>query len=117
LTIAELPDELPRITPVPLRSRQLQRLLGLHVAPQEVERRLRALGMDVHAGQAAGRRPGNGESAWSVTPPSWRFDIQIEPDLIEEVVRIGGLDAIEERPPMMAACRGCSRAARSASRW
>ena len=103
LTIAELPDELPRITPVPLRSRQLQRLLGLHVAPQEVERRLRALGMDVHAGQAAGRRPGNGESAWSVTPPSWRFDIQIEPDLIEEVVRIGGLDAIEERPPMMAA--------------
>jgi phenylalanyl-tRNA synthetase beta chain len=105
VTIAELPAELPRITPVPLRSRRLQRLLGLHVAPQEVERRLRALGMDVHAHaeQAQSGNPESGESAWSVTPPSWRFDIQIEPDLIEEVVRIGGLDAIEERPPMMAA--------------
>jgi phenylalanyl-tRNA synthetase beta chain len=117
VTIAELPDELPRIAPVRLRSRQLQRLLGAHVAPQDVEGRLRALGMDVHADQASsdhaeglypdGRYPDSGDAddghpVWSVTPPSWRFDIQIEPDLIEEVVRIGGLDAIEERAPMMA---------------
>jgi phenylalanyl-tRNA synthetase beta chain len=53
--------------------------------------------MDVRAEHAD-----SAERAWSVTPPSWRFDIQIEPDLIEEVVRIGGLDAIEERAPMMA---------------
>jgi len=97
VTIAELPDELPRIAPVRLRNRQLQRLLGVEVAAQEVEQRLRALGMDVHAERADG-----GHGAWSVTAPSWRFDIQIEPDLIEEVVRIGGLDAIEERPPTMA---------------
>jgi phenylalanyl-tRNA synthetase beta chain len=102
LTIAELPDELPRIAPVGLRSRQLQRLLGVEVAAQDVEQRLRALGMDVHLepadnGRAEGRYP-----AWRVTPPSWRFDIQIEPDLIEEVLRLGGLAAIEERPPMMA---------------
>ena len=89
---AELPDELPRIRPVQLRSRQLQRLLGASVAAADVEQRLRALGMGV--------RPE--KTGWSVQPPSWRFDIEIEPDLIEEVVRIGGLDSIEECPPVMA---------------
>ena len=92
VTTAELPDELPRIRPVPLRSRQLQRLLGARVAAEDVEQRLRALGMGVRTEKAG----------WSVQPPSWRFDIEIEPDLIEEVVRIGGLDAIEEHAPSMA---------------
>ena len=92
VTTAELADELPRIRPVPLRSRQLQRLLGASVAAADVEQRLRALGMGVRPEKAG----------WSVQPPSWRFDIEIEPDLIEEVVRIGGLDSIEERAPVMA---------------
>jgi phenylalanyl-tRNA synthetase beta chain len=92
VTTAELADELPRIRPVQLRSRQLQRLLGASIAAGDVEQRLRALGMGVRAEKAG----------WSVQPPSWRFDIEIEPDLIEEVVRIGGLDAIEERAPAMA---------------
>jgi phenylalanyl-tRNA synthetase beta chain len=92
VTTAELADELPRIRPVQLRSRQLQRLLGASVAAADVEQRLRALGMGVRPEKAG----------WSVQPPSWRFDIEIEPDLIEEVVRIGGLDSIEERAPVMA---------------
>jgi phenylalanyl-tRNA synthetase beta chain len=92
VTTAELADELPRIRPVQLRSRQLQRLLGASVAAADVEQRLRALGMGVRPEKAG----------WSVQPPSWRFDIEIEADLIEEVVRIGGLDSIEERAPMMA---------------
>ena len=92
VTIAELPDELPRIRPVSLRSRQLQRLLGQGVAAADVETRLRALGMGVRSEK----------SGWSVQAPSWRFDIEIEADLIEEVVRIGGLDVIEERAPAMA---------------
>ena len=92
VTTAELADELPRIRPVHLRSRQLQRLLGASVAAADVEQRLRALGMGVRPEQAG----------WSVQPPSWRFDIEIEADLIEEVVRIGGLDSIEERAPVMA---------------
>jgi phenylalanyl-tRNA synthetase beta chain len=92
VTTAELADELPRIRPVQLRSRQLQRLLGASIAAADVEQRLRALGMGVRPEKAG----------WSVQPPSWRFDIDIEPDLIEEVVRIGGLDSIEERAPVMA---------------
>jgi phenylalanyl-tRNA synthetase beta chain len=92
VTTAELEEELPRIRPVQLRSRQLQRLLGASVAAADVEQRLRALGMGVRPEKAG----------WSVQPPSWRFDIEIEADLIEEVVRIGGLDSIEERAPAMA---------------
>jgi phenylalanyl-tRNA synthetase beta chain len=91
VTAAELEDELPRVRPVQLRSRQLQRLLGASVAATDVEQRLRALGMGV--------RPEKG--GWSVQPPSWRFDVDIEPDLIEEVVRIGGLDSIQESAPAM----------------
>jgi len=92
VTTAELEDELPRIKPVHLRSRQLQRLLGASIAAGDVEQRLRSLGMGVRPERAG----------WSVQPPSWRFDIEIEPDLIEEVVRIGGLDSIEERASAMA---------------
>jgi phenylalanyl-tRNA synthetase beta chain len=61
------------------------------VPPREVEARLSALGLAIHAQ----------DEGWSAQPPSWRFDIQIEPDLIEEVVRIGGLNAVPETAPSM----------------
>jgi len=35
-----------------------------------------------------------------VTPPSWRFDVQIEEDLIEEVVRVIGFDKLPRRAPL-----------------
>jgi len=88
---AELPDELPRTPTVSLRYKQLERLLGLSVAPSHVEQRLKSLGLEVSTTSGG----------WSVQPPSWRFDISIEADLIEEVGRIGGLDVIEERAPQM----------------
>jgi phenylalanyl-tRNA synthetase beta chain len=92
VVIAELPDELPRGPSVSLRYKQLERLLGTSVAPSHVEQSLRSLGLEVSSNSGG----------WSVQPPSWRFDIAIEADLIEEVGRIGGLDVIEERAPDMA---------------
>jgi phenylalanyl-tRNA synthetase beta chain len=92
ITVAEQSEALPQAAPVMLRHSALERLLGAAVAPQEIERRLRALGMSVQP--AAG-------ASWRVTPPSWRFDIGIEADLIEEVARIGGLDAIAERDALL----------------
>ena len=38
------------------------------------------------------------ESGWTVSPPSWRFDVAIEEDLIEEIARVHGYDEIQERP-------------------
>jgi len=90
LDVAERPDEVPRRTPVTLRAAHIQRLLGIAVATTDVEARLRSLGMQVE--NIAG-------GSWRVTPPSWRFDVTIEADLIEELARCGGLDAIPEAVP------------------
>jgi phenylalanyl-tRNA synthetase beta chain len=69
---------------VPLRPRQAARLLGVEIAQSEIEAILRRLGMQVaNAGDALG-----------VIPPSHRFDISIEQDLIEEIGRIYGYDRI-----------------------
>jgi phenylalanyl-tRNA synthetase beta chain len=88
--LEELRAELPDRGAVPLRPAQIERLLGTAVSAPEVTRRLRALGMTVEPA---------GADSWRVTPPSWRFDIAIEADLIEELARTGGLDQIPEHPP------------------
>jgi phenylalanyl-tRNA synthetase beta chain len=93
VTVAELPAELPLRPPVSLRARGLERLLGVQVPAAEVEQRLRGLGLLVVADA--------GTEGWSATPPSWRFDLAIESDLIEEVVRIGGFESIPERDASM----------------
>ena len=41
-----------------------------------------------------------GEGVLQVTPPSWRFDLQIEEDLIEEVIRVMGYDKLPATPPV-----------------
>ena len=46
-----------------------------------------------------------GPDAWSVTVPSWRHDMQCEADVIEEILRIHGFDAI----PMRALPRTAAR--------
>jgi phenylalanyl-tRNA synthetase beta chain len=65
----------------------VKRLAGLDVPAQEIAQILRALGFTVE-----------GTSPLNVTPPSWRPDIHGSADLVEEVVRIKGLDAIVATP-------------------
>jgi phenylalanyl-tRNA synthetase beta chain len=86
---AAMPEHLPQPPPIALRRARLARVLGLAVADAEVERILRALGLAVAA---------TGEG-WSVTPPSRRFDLAIEEDLIEEIARIHGYDVIPTTLP------------------
>lgn len=89
ITEAALAEHLPQPQAVALRRARLARVLGITVADAEVERILRALGMQV-AATADG---------WSVLPPTRRFDIAIEEDLIEEVARIHGYDTIPTTTP------------------
>lgn len=82
-------DLLPTRPPIRLRGQRLQRMLGLTPKTNEVVNALKGLGMEVK----------NGTGEWWVTPPSYRFDIAIEADLIEEVARIYGYDRIAPQPP------------------
>jgi len=88
--LEELSAEVPARSSVPLRAAQIKRLLGTAVAEADVTARLQALGMSVKS---------TGAGSWAVTPPSWRFDITIEADLIEELARTDGLDRLPELAP------------------
>ena len=72
---------------VELRPYDLERLLGITYPPEQVTQTLHALGFEVAA------LPG-GEDGWLVTPPMHRTDVAIPADLVEEVARIIGYDAI-----------------------
>ena len=77
-------SQLPRRPGVTLRPERVASLLGVQVPRAEIEEILRRLGMQVAgAGDVLG-----------VIPPSFRFDITLEQDLIEEVARIHGYDRI-----------------------
>nr|VFK44888.1 MAG: phenylalanyl-tRNA synthetase beta subunit [Candidatus Kentron sp. TC] len=87
------PSELPRLAPVQLRGSRLQRILGFSPAPETVSDVLTRLGMTVEAEVD--------NDAWKVIPPSFRFDIDMEADLIEEVARVTGYDRIPVRRPSL----------------
>src|SRR5690606_26948264 len=74
ITEAVEPASLPQPAEILLRAKRIPQLLGIDLPAAEVEAILRRLGMQVEA-VAEG---------WRVRPPSFRFDIAIEVDLIEE---------------------------------
>jgi phenylalanyl-tRNA synthetase beta chain len=86
VSVTQSPEHQPIRKPVPLRRSRLERLLGVGFADDRVLATLSALQMKVVANA----------DGWLVTPPAHRFDITIEPDLIEEVARIIGYQAIPE---------------------
>jgi len=87
---------LPKRPAISLRAARIERLLGMPLAPATVETVLKRLGMRVS--KAAGKAGRN----WKVSPPSWRFDIGREVDLIEELVRVHGYDKVPARAPRAA---------------
>src|SRR5690606_19508809 len=86
---AVLPEHLPRPASIPLRRARLARVLGLDVSDADVERILGALGLGLESNA----------DGWTVTAPTRRFDLAIEEDLVEEVARIHGYDAIPTTLP------------------
>lgn len=73
-------SELPKREPIALRSEKLNKILGITFDAQTVTGILQRLGMGVEVVA----------DGWKITPPSFRFDIAIEADLIEEIARIYG---------------------------
>ena len=87
--VTEVLSELPSRKPIRLRSARVHRVLGIALNADEIAQILSRLGMVLQR---------QGED-FSVTPPSYRFDIAIEEDLIEEVARVHGYENIQPVPP------------------
>ena len=81
-----VPEHLPKNTPMLLRKSRLKKVLGAEIADARVSEILDNLGL-----ATTGHDDG-----WSVEIPSFRFDIDVEDALIEEVARIYGYDEIPE---------------------
>jgi phenylalanyl-tRNA synthetase beta chain len=88
VTNVERSSDLPPRPPVALRRERLRAVLGIEVPAAEVAAIFARLDMRVAP-------TGDG---WRVTPPSFRFDVSIEEDLVEEVGRMFGYDAIPATP-------------------
>lgn len=80
---------LPERKPVQMRLQRCQRVLGVPVEQAEVERIFDSLSLSWACK----------DGVFSVEPPSYRFDIEIEEDLIEEVARIYGFERLPDEPP------------------
>ncbi|MGE5793565.1 MAG: phenylalanine--tRNA ligase subunit beta [Bacteroidota bacterium] len=92
-TVAKLPER----KPVRMRVARAQRIIGMPIPADEMADIFARLGL-------AATRSGRGaDEAFVVTPPSYRFDIGIEEDLIEEVARVHGFDRIPAHPPVVPA--------------
>ena len=81
---------LPERRPVTMRIERCRKVIGMPIPADVMEETFRRLGF-VYT---------RTEEAFTVTPPAYRFDIEIEEDLIEEVARLYGYEKMPDRPPM-----------------
>ncbi|SAL53515.1 phenylalanyl-tRNA synthetase subunit beta [Caballeronia udeis] len=80
----------PTREPVSMRVSRANRIIGVAIGAEEIAQIFTRLGLTfTHDGDT-----------FAVTPPPYRFDIEIEEDLIEEVARIYGFEKIPARPPV-----------------
>ena len=86
----DLVKRLPKRKPVKMRVARAQKIIGIPVPPKEMGRVFERLGFSFSGGK----------SEFKVNPPSHRFDIVIEEDLIEEIARIHGFERIPAHPPL-----------------
>jgi phenylalanyl-tRNA synthetase beta chain len=87
--VVEAKAALPERTPVCLRTERASKVLGLPLSADQIAQLFTGLGLSFVR---------DGEN-FLVTPPTWRFDIQIEEDLIEEIARLYGYDNIPSTAP------------------
>jgi phenylalanyl-tRNA synthetase beta chain len=81
---------LPEGKPVTLRVARAAKVIGMPVTQAQCAGALRRLGLQVS----------EGEGSVTVVPPAFRFDLQIEEDLIEEVARVIGYEQLPTHPPL-----------------
>ncbi len=83
----------PKTLPVQLRVARAAKVIGMPIEQAQCVSALTRLGLPVEAVEGAA-------GVLTVTPPPYRFDIQIEEDLIEEVARMLGYENLPATPPL-----------------
>ncbi|MFN5178878.1 phenylalanine--tRNA ligase subunit beta [Limnohabitans sp.] len=81
---------IPTAKPVTLRVSRANKVIGMPLTQQQCADALRGLGLEIT----------EGDGVVTVRPPSFRFDLQIEEDLIEEVARMVGYNNLPTNPPL-----------------
>ncbi|WP_168408663.1 phenylalanine--tRNA ligase subunit beta [Acinetobacter indicus] len=92
ITVAENAAVLPTRDAIELKQAQVDQLLGYSVDSDFITDALTRLGCEVTV---------KAQGQWSVVPPSYRYDMAIYQDLIEEVARIHGYDNIQISLPVI----------------
>jgi phenylalanyl-tRNA synthetase beta chain len=81
---------MPEQRPVAMRVSRAARVIGMPITPEECASVFERLGLE-HT---------RADGVFTVKPPSWRFDLNIEEDLIEEVARVLGFERLPDTPPL-----------------
>ena len=80
----KLTKEIPKSKKVSLNLDRANKILGTNITSLKAKKYLKGLGMN----------PKGSLKKLDITPPSWRYDIEIEADLIEELARFEGYDSL-----------------------
>ena len=76
---------LPELEPIQISIEKISKVLGFDLDPSWVESKFTFLDFDFKK---------NNDNSWTIVPPSFRFDIRIPADIIEELARLYGYDKI-----------------------
>ena len=85
--ISECIDEssLPELNPITITKAKIQKILGFELESDWIEEKFTNLDFEITSKDA---------DSWTIIPPSFRFDIRIPADLIEELARLYGYDKL-----------------------
>ena len=88
--VSDIESDLPERRVVKFRAARCRELVGVDIPTDFMEEAFKRLGFEY-------TRDGD---LFTVTSPTYRFDIEIEEDLVEEVARLWGYDKLPENPPL-----------------
>ncbi len=80
---------LPHGVPVEVRRSRVSRLIGIDIEDAIIERVFNRLGIDFK----------KNDYGWTAKPPSYRYDLRIEEDFVEEIARVHGFDNLPRTSP------------------
>ena len=80
-------NNLPKLKNISFDIKQTNQFLGTQISKSKAKKYFIGLGCEL-----------KGKDKFNIIPPSWRYDLEISQDLVEEIARLEGYDKIQEKP-------------------